>query len=188
MEIKAAFKSETNNVCCLPGSCQFSVFGISAAIPGDWTIRPEHKGRNFSYDNGFFHFEKASPDHKDSISFGLLWETVDKEEENETFISNYAANMEMQYKKKMKKQEQFMNHGTDVVEISGIPACILRISYNASTELMAMRRCQRIYVTNIAFLQESSKRRITASVIATQQRMEQEKEALEALLYSIKVV
>lgn len=181
--VAAAMKS----VCCLPESCCFSAFDISVMIPGDWRIRPEHRGRDFTYQNGFIHFEKPSDDNKDSISFGLLWETVDKEEENADFISNYAENMEKQYQKKMKKQEQFTNHGSDIVEISGVPACILRISYNASTELVAMRRAKRIQVTNIAFLQESSRRRITATIIATQQRMEREKDVLEALLYSIRI-
>lgn len=193
MGLKAVLSKKTNIkpdneevAAALESACCFSAFGISVMVPRDWRIRPEHRGRDFTYQNGFIHFEKPSDDNH-SISFGLLWETVDKQEENAEFISNYAKNMEKQYQRKMKKQEQFTNHGSDIVEIGGVPACILRISYNASSELVAMRRARRIQVTNIAFLQESARRRITATIIATQQRMEREKDMLEALLYSIRI-
>lgn len=176
-----------------PEACLYSAFNISVTIPGDWIITPDHRGRNFCFENGYYKFEKTYSDATkkevpDSVSLGLRWETTEQEYDNETFIATYAKNMEAQYQKMMKKGRDFRYEGSEIVELSGgVKACLMRVSYRASTKMLD-RGGRRVSVSNIAFLHEKSRRQIIATVLAMEGRMEREKENLEALLCSIKAV
>lgn len=165
----------------------FRIFDIAVTIPRDWKLRPDHRSRELTYSSGMCHFEKSSEDNKNSVSLGLLWETVNSEDNNETFIRKYARNMERQYQKQMKAHNRFVNHGSEFVSLNGINGCIMRISYCTSNALFSKRQNERIAVSNLAFLQESEQRRITATVITSEARMEQERARLEDLLTSIVV-
>lgn len=178
---------------CAPEMCQYSAFNISVVTPGDWTITPDHRGRDFCFENGYYKFEKTYSDTAknmppDSVSFGLRWETTEQGMDNETFITTYAKNMEEQYQRYMKKSRDFQFENSEVVELNGgVKSCLMRVTYRANNKMFG-KGGRRVSVSNIAFLHEGSRRRIIATVMAIAKRMEEERENLEGILYSIKAV
>lgn len=176
-----------------PEFCPYSAFNISIMLPGDWEVRPDHRGRDFCFDHGYYRFEKTygKTEHGvgDSVSFGLRWETTDKDEvDNETFIANYAALMEQQYKKSMKKDSDFNYESNDVVELpGGLKACRLRINYRTNNRMLG-KGGVRVAVTNVALLHEPTRRRVIATIMCLNRRMEAKRDYLEGILQSLTVV
>lgn len=169
----------------MESTCLLDIFGIQIRYHPGWRIIPDNS-YSLNYDSGLFRFEENVVEKRSRVSLGLRWEC--SQTDNETFLKEFRENIEAEYRKAVKgKSRQFELLRDEIVEnAQGVRMCVIETQYKATQALVNdPRKMQRLRVCNVAFYCEVTHRMVICSLVTTPQYMEEERELLESLLFSL---
>lgn len=166
-------------------TCLLDIFGIQIKYHPGWRIIPD-SSYSLNYDSGLFRFEENVVEKRSRVSLGLRWEC--SQTDNETFLNEFSQNIEAEYHKALKgKSRQFELLRDEIIENGqGVRMCVIETQYKATQALVNNpKKMQRLRVCNVAFYCEMTHRMVICSLVTTPQYMEENRELLESLLFSL---
>lgn len=164
----------------------FQLFGLHMEVPGTWVIYPENRSQELSYEEGFLKFDHRRSKEKEhiqeSVSVGLRWQRIREPISNDDFMRDYVEKLVKPDKKGKKSSIQIISQKK--IHIGEQEAIFLECSYMASASLFRKNGIV-VHVLNIAYLDIRSERTIIGTAAINAAAVEQYKDILTEILYSI---
>lgn len=161
----------------------YSAYGISINHPQEWRIYV-NPNRPFSAHDGSIKIEDMRAELSSQVSFCIKWERDDSVQPD--FAQRYLEQIEAQYKRNFKKENQYCMFEKEFITLNGHDACFIHSALNANTHVFkAIGRTIRLEILQCALFCDESKRIVVGTITASSDYIQKNFNDLKKMLFTL---